>query len=215
MNRVEFMQQLEHLLWDIPESDRLDAIAYYNDYFDEAGLENETQVIRELGSPERVASIIKADLNTTGNERAEYTEQGYSDGRSGVNPNTPVIRKRKINLPLPLVIVILVFASPLLLGIGGGLLGGIVGLFGGIIGIVAGGFGMLIGGVVSLIGGIIKLISAPVEGLVLMGIGSLSLALGILFVLLFVLCVFKWFPKLFRNVINWVQSKIHNMRGGV
>lgn len=215
MNRVEFMQELERLLWDIPESDRLDAIAYYHDYFDEAGPENETQVIRELGSPERVASIIKADLNTAGNERAEYTEQGYSDGRSGVNPNTPVIRKKKINLPLPLVIVILVFASPLLLGIGGGLIGGVFGLLGGIIGIVAGGFGMLIGGVVGLIGGIIKLVSAPVEGLVLMGTGSLSLALGILFVLLFVLCVFKWFPKLFRNVINWVQSKIQNTRGGV
>ena len=35
MNRVEFMQQLERLLCDIPQSDRLDAIAYYNDYFDE------------------------------------------------------------------------------------------------------------------------------------------------------------------------------------
>lgn len=215
MNRVEFINQLESLLWDIPESDRLDAIAYYNDYFDEAGPENEANVLRELGSPERVASIIKADLNTVGNEKAEYTEQGYSDGRSGVNQNAPVIKKRKWNLPIPLVIVILVFASPVLLGIGGGLLGGIAGLFGGLIGIVAGGFGMLAGGIISLIGGIIKLISAPVEGLVLMGTGSLSLALGILFVLLFVLCVFKWFPKLFRNVINWIQDKIHCMKGGM
>lgn len=215
MNRVEFMNQLESLLWDIPESDRLDAIAYYNDYFDEAGPENEANVLRELGSPERVSSIIKVDLNTTGNEKAEYTEQGYSDGRNGINPNTPANRKKKINIPLPLVIVILVFASPVLLGIGGGLLGGIVGLFGGLIGIVAGGFGMLAGGIIGLIGGIIKLISVPVEGLVLMGTACLSLALGILFVLLFVLCVFKWFPKLFRNVINWIQDKIHCMKGGM
>lgn len=215
MNRVEFMQQLERLLLDIPEHDRLDAIAYYNDYFDEAGPENEVNVLRELGSPERVASIIKADLNIAGNEKAEYTEQGYSDGRNGVNPNTPVTRKKRINLPLPLVIVILVFASPLLLGIGGGLLGGIVGLFGGLIGIIAGGFGMLISGIVGLIGGIIRLMVAPVEGLVIIGTGSLVTALGILFVLLFVLCVFKWFPKLFRNVINWIQDKIHCMKGGM
>ena len=215
MNRVEFMQQLERLLLDIPEHDRLDAIAYYNDYFDEAGPENEVNVLRELGSPERVASIIKADLNIAGNEKAEYTEQGYSDGRNGVNPNTPVTRKKRIILPLPLVIVILVFASPLLLGIGGGLLGGIVGLFGGLIGIIAGGFGMLISGIVGLIGGIIRLMVAPVEGLVIIGTGSLVTALGILFVLLFVLCVFKWFPKLFRNVINWIQDKIHCMKGGM
>ena len=62
MNRVEFMRQLESLLWDIPESDRLDAIAYYNDYFDEAGEENEEQVLQELGSPEQVAANIKEDL---------------------------------------------------------------------------------------------------------------------------------------------------------
>ena len=51
MNRAEFMRQLERLLMDIPENDRLDAIAYYNDYFDEAGVENEARVIQKLGSP--------------------------------------------------------------------------------------------------------------------------------------------------------------------
>ena len=215
MNRVEFMKQLERLLWDIPESDRLDAIAYYNDYFDEAGPENEVNVLRELGSPERVASIIKADLNTSGNEKAEYTEQGYSDGRSGVNPNTPAVKKKRWNLPIPLVIIILVFASPLLLGIGGGLIGGVVGLFGGIIGLIFGGFGMLLGGIVSLVAGIVKLIVAPVEGLVLMGTGSLITAIGILFVLLFVLCAFKWFPKWFSKLINWIQERIHSVKGGM
>ena len=215
MNRVEFMKQLERLLWDIPESDRLDAIAYYNDYFDEAGPENEVNVLRELGSPERVASIIKADLNTSGNEKAEYTEQGYSDGRSGVNPNTPAVKKRRWNFPIPLVIIILVFASPVLLGIGGGLIGGVVGLFGGIVGLIFGGFGMLLGGIVSLVGGIIKLIVAPMEGLVLMGTGSLITAIGILFVLLFVLCAFKWFPKWFRSIINWIQERVRSVKGGM
>lgn len=215
MNRVEFMRQLESLLWDIPESDRLDAIDYYNDYFDEAGLENEYQVIMELGSPERVAAIIKADLNTQGNEQAEYTEYGYSDGREGINPNTPATRKQRRPLPLALVIVLLIFAAPAILGLGGGLIGVIFGLLGGLIGIVAGGIGMLVGGIVSLVGGIIKLIVSPVKGLVLIGTGSLVTALGILFVLLFVLCIFKWLPKLFRHVINWIQRRIGGIRGGV
>ena len=70
MNRVEFMGQLERLLWDIPESDRLDALRYYNDYFDEAGPENEAQVIQKLGSPGKVAATIKADLNLAGNQHA-------------------------------------------------------------------------------------------------------------------------------------------------
>ena len=215
MNRVEFMQQLERLLWDIPENDRVDAIAYYNDYFDEAGPENENQVIKELGSPERVAAIIKADLNLSGNEQAEYTEKGYSDGRSGVNPNTPATRKQRKGLPLALVIILLVFASPVILGVGGGLIGLVFGLLGGLIGLVAGGIGMIVGGIVSLVGGIIKLIVSPVKGLVLLGTGSLVTAIGILFVLFFVVCVFKWFPKLLRTVVNWIQNRIGGMRGGI
>ncbi len=41
----------------------MDALNYYNDYFDDAGAENEKNVIDELESPEKVAmrSKIKAD----------------------------------------------------------------------------------------------------------------------------------------------------------
>lgn len=208
MNRVEFMRQLESLLWNLSESDRLDAIAYYNDYFDEAGVENEERVLKELGSPERVAAMIKADLNTDGNEQAEYTEQGYSDGRQGVNPNTPATRKQKKALPIALIIVLLVFAAPVLLGVGGGLLGGILGLAGGLIGLVAGGIGMLAGGVVSLVSGVIKLVFSPLKGLVLIGTGSLITALGLLIVVFLVLCIFKWMPNLLRKIADWIKGVI-------
>lgn len=59
MNRVEFMETLSRLLQDIPEEDRIDALKYYNDYFDDAGSENEQNVIEELESPEKVAMKIK------------------------------------------------------------------------------------------------------------------------------------------------------------
>lgn len=36
MNRIEFMEELSGLLQDIPEEDRMDALNYYNDYFDDA-----------------------------------------------------------------------------------------------------------------------------------------------------------------------------------
>ena len=61
MNRVEFMETLSRLLQDIPEEDRIDALKYYNDYFDDAGSESEQKVIEELESPEKVAMKIKAD----------------------------------------------------------------------------------------------------------------------------------------------------------
>lgn len=62
MNRVDFMSQLETLLQNIAATEREEAIQYYNDYFDDAGKENEQAVIEALGSPARVAENIKKDL---------------------------------------------------------------------------------------------------------------------------------------------------------
>ena len=80
MSRREFLAQLERLLWDIPVQEREEALEFYNNYFDDAGAENESSVIQELGSPGKVAAIIKADLGGSRKEYGEYTETGYSDG---------------------------------------------------------------------------------------------------------------------------------------
>ena len=62
MSRWEFMRQLEELLSDISPSEREEALQYYNDYFNDAGKENEQEVIKALGSPEQVAQIVKDGL---------------------------------------------------------------------------------------------------------------------------------------------------------
>ncbi len=82
MSRIEFMRELESLLSDIPLEERNEAIKYYNDYFEDAGEDHEEEIIRELGSPARVAGIIKADLNLSGEEhenRGYFTEKGFQD----------------------------------------------------------------------------------------------------------------------------------------
>ena len=48
MNRVEYMTRLASMLQDIPVEERQEAMKYYNDYFDEAGEENEEKVAAEL-----------------------------------------------------------------------------------------------------------------------------------------------------------------------
>lgn len=218
MNRVEFMQQLERLLWDIPENDRLDAIAYYNDYFDEAGVENEAQVIRELGSPGKVAAIIKADLNLSGNQQTEAEESGYSKedmpARKEKGYQAP---KQKRSIPWPLIIVLLIFASPVLVGVGGGLLGGLIGILGGLLGIIvaviACGVSFPIAGIVCVVAGIIRTIISPAEGLITIGVGCLLLTLGILLIVLFIWCAFKWIPALFRGCVNLCQRLFHRGEG--
>ena len=56
MTRDAFMKELAYLLQDMDTEDRQDALQYYNDYFDEAGPDREPEIIKELGSPEQLAS---------------------------------------------------------------------------------------------------------------------------------------------------------------
>ena len=62
MNRTEFMNQLEILLQNISAGEKEEALQYYNDYFDDAGVENEQSVIEALGNPARVAENIRREL---------------------------------------------------------------------------------------------------------------------------------------------------------
>lgn len=82
MTKLEFMKELEQLLPDIPSEEREEALSYYNGYFEDAGEEREEDIIKELGSPAKVAAIIKADLSANPDERESrgyYTEKGYQD----------------------------------------------------------------------------------------------------------------------------------------
>lgn len=82
MTKLEFMKKLESLLSDIPLEEREEALQYYNGYFEDAGEEHEQEIIEELVSPEKVAAIIKAALNSNGVDNEDdgyYTEKGYQD----------------------------------------------------------------------------------------------------------------------------------------
>lgn len=77
MNRADFMKNLAELLTDMTPAEREEAIQYYNDYFDDAGEENEQSVIASLGTPEQLARTIKAGL-FDGGSGGEFTEKGFS-----------------------------------------------------------------------------------------------------------------------------------------
>lgn len=65
MNKQEFLKELELLLADIPEEEKNEALDFYNSYFEDAGPENESNVLEELGSAKQVAASIKRELINT------------------------------------------------------------------------------------------------------------------------------------------------------
>jgi uncharacterized membrane protein len=62
MNRHEFLEQLKRKLARLPEGESAEALEYYSQYFEDAGVENEEAVIAELGSPANVAAQIIAEF---------------------------------------------------------------------------------------------------------------------------------------------------------
>ncbi len=64
MNRGEFLAELRAQLSDFSEEAREDALKFYEEYLDEAGPENEGVVLAELGSPQKVARIIRANCDS-------------------------------------------------------------------------------------------------------------------------------------------------------
>lgn len=96
MSRETFMKELEYLLQDIGEEERSDALSYYGDYLDEAGPEKEEEVLKEFGSPERVAALVRAGLNGSMENRGEFTESGYGDEKFR-DPRYQV--QRRLDLP--------------------------------------------------------------------------------------------------------------------
>ena len=62
MNKDIYLAELRRGLKILPQSDRDEAIEFYEEYFEEAGPENEAKVIEELGEPKVLAKKILVDV---------------------------------------------------------------------------------------------------------------------------------------------------------
>lgn len=62
MTRAAYLEQLSRYLKRLPQEDFQDAMDHFIEYFDDAGPDNEAQVLAELGTPKQAASDILAQL---------------------------------------------------------------------------------------------------------------------------------------------------------
>lgn len=222
MNRVEFMTELEALLKDVPEEERREAVAYYNDYFDDAGADKEREVIAELESPKKVADKIKADIPGYAEKKeADYADYGQSNvqyqaaeyeytdsGRDGREQE----KKPWTNntLKVVLIIAILVVGLPIVFPIAAGIASAIVAcvaaLFVFFLALVIGFAALAIVGLVLVIGGLMALIPEIAVGLALLGTGLIIGVIGVIGTVASVrLCIIV-FPGIVRGIV-WILRK--------
>lgn len=195
MNRIDFMKQLESLLQNVSQMEREEALQYYNDYFDDAGPENEKEVIEALGNPARVAENIKRDLMGNGEVNAKASDRAlveYEKAQSTTQSKPKEEGKSgKTELPtwvIVLLVILLVFASPAILGAGAGVLGVLAGVaatwFGVIFGFGVAAIALFIVMLVLIVLGIVCIFIDPLVGVSLVGGGLLCGGIGLLFLML-------------------------------
>lgn len=207
MNKYEYLSQLRQGLVTLPRDERDAAMSYYEEFFNDAGEENEQAVIASLGTPEALAqSIINDNRKEASTEEPGATASNGFDAPETGRQASERKTTRWTGGQIALLIVLLVLSSPLWIGF-------VCGAFGLLVGLVCGVFGMSIGiacgAVAAFVAGIIALFTSPALGLLSIGVG---LVLGGLVPLaLYPLC--KLVVKLISCIIKGIGSLINKLSG--
>ena len=207
MSKNEFLDQLFRLLSDISPEERDEALTYYREYIEDAGLENEEAILEALGTPQEVAAEIKSGIFNKNNQDIDYSAnkvknspEPYSfinqnsyestDGSyysNSQNQHTTEPQKNSNTVLIILAILGVILLSPVWGGLLSALLGVIVGLLAAITGLI---FGFGVAGLICFFVGIFlffwgfpTILHNPLAGVALIGAGLIVIALGILFLL--------------------------------
>lgn len=125
MTRTDYLAELEKELRQLPKKDFQEAMDYFTEYFDEAGPENEADLMAELGTPQEAAADIITNV---------LEKQGEP---------TTLLKRPRSTKEIVIWVLLILMASPILfliafaiLAVALALLAAIIGLLGFIIGII-------------------------------------------------------------------------------
>lgn len=213
MNRIEFMTELSTLLQDISTEERAEAVQYYNDYFDDAGAENEKQVISELESPLKVAKMIKEGLRGKTAQDGTYGEDEAVDYEVILNDKSEKTSEidQKNSIPkVVLIILIVLFGAPVVLPFGLAIIGLLIGLlaaaFGITISLICVSIAIMAVGVALFVAGLSQLIPAFAVGLTLCGAGMIVFVIGIVLTVCMVNVCIMAIPPMVRGMVSIIRK---------
>lgn len=219
MTKQEFLQRLNRLLADVTQEEREEALRYYEEYFDEAGPEQEQAVLAELGSPEKVAAIIKA--NVPGSRippRYQTQSAGQAAGAAAgaaqyANPpQYPGAAPKSDNRTLFWVVVVAaaLILSPLWLSVLGTVLGILAAVAITGAALAFSGVAMVIAGIVVVVKGFLTLWTGVGTALLVAGLGVLDIALGflVLGIGLALLWLLVWLWRMGVRGWHWAKERL-------
>lgn len=200
MNREKYLAELEEYLQPLTPEERADAIMFYSEFIDDAGLETRTQIEEKLGTPRQLSRKVLADYSIkTTDEEVKYQRTA-----------TP-----QSNMKMIWLILLALLASPFLLGFGIFLIGVLImillmfgGLaFGAVVAICA---GVVVMGAL-IYTGFAMLFSSWAVGLFYLGLGLLALG-GLLLVIPVVYWLIRLILQGIANFSKYLYEKLSNKR---
>lgn len=223
MTKQEFLQRLNRLLADVTQEEREEALRYYEEYFDEAGPEQEQAILNELGSPEKVAAIIKANVpgsrippryqtgapehQTTG--AAEYTAPPRYQAEGAANPQPGAHTDSRVWMWVAIVAAAIIL-SPLWLSLLGTVFGVLFAVVITAAALVFSGAAMIVAGAIVVIKGFFTIGAGVGTALLVAGMGVLDVALGFAIVGIgFALCMLLvWLWRMAVRGWHWAKEKL-------
>lgn len=164
MNRNTYLKELERQLSRLPHAERENVLLYYTEHFQEAGEENEAQVIKDLGTPSQVASAVLSDYTI---KRLDHAESSIKKGIPALWFAILAIFTLPITFPLAIALFAVVFSLVIVLGSI-------------IFAIIATIIALFFAGLVSIVTGIILLFINVPTGLFVLGIGLMTSGIALL-----------------------------------
>lgn len=241
MKRTEFIEQLNELLQSVEAEEKEEALQYYEDYLEEAGVSKEAEVPESFGTPQQVAQTVKDGLSGKFEEEAKFTERGfqgfeenrnqvdsfggvstsenrsYEDRREANREYEEKKRRQKMGIGIILLIIAAgIIGGPVVISVLATVLAlffcGVIVVLIGLFTAAAVGVSLLITGAVLCGVGIVKLLAAPFAGIVLIGGGLVSMSVGLLAAIAGIHLAVKILPKVFRKSIEMCKKPFQKRR---
>ncbi len=195
MNRETYLKDLSKYLSKLPKADYEDAMGYFEECFDEVGVDGESTLIEELGTPRDVATEMLSNLASEKLEldKKELSKGGENNIAKGLLITVLLIFAAPIGIPLTIALIAVIFALLVCLG-----------AFIFSAGMIA--LSMFLVGIKLLIIGISTFTLSFSGALVIVGSGFVSLALAI-FTLVLTILFCKFLRFCLKKIVEFISSK--------
>lgn len=212
MNKNQFLQRIRQNLSGMPNEEINNVINYYIEYFEDANIDNNVDVTKILGNPDKVAKEIIQDYkaNEGATNNVVYPNSFVGGRNNNINTNNNgyqnfnngYVKKNDNSMKIVLIVLAIIF-SPVLIGLSLGGIGLVIGItlaiFGVLIGIFAATGAIAVSGIAVIVVAFFLIPESMASFVFYLGCGLILASIGIILFYLVAILIKKIFGLIFNR----------------